>query len=172
MIELLQAKPINHISVTELTSKADISRKTFYLHYNSIFEAKEDIDNDLIRKLKDIIASIPSEPHTVKENNLLLFFKQVDAVIKKHKALVQYFMLNTKQSSLYLKVKQLLKEAVLERIDYEGKPSVYNNYLAEFVVSGILSTYIEWNNRGRDLSDEALNAMLTKLCSSAAELVQ
>ncbi len=172
LIDLLKTKPINQISVTELTSKADISRKTFYLHYNSIFEAKEDIDNDLIQRLKRLISTIISDAHKIEEKNILLFFKQVDASIREHKQLVDYFMMNSRQSSLYSKVKHLLKESVLEIVNSDSSDAVYNNYLAEFIVNGILSTYIEWNNRKRDISDEELNSLLTRLCASVVEMIK
>jgi len=172
LIELLRSKPINSISVTELTSKADISRKTFYLHYNSIFEAKEDIDNDLIIRLNDIISSISSKTQQLNENDIYSFFKQVNATTQKQSGLVSYFISNTKQSSLYHKVKQALKNAVLERVNKNGANSEYNDYLAEFLVNGILSTYILWNNNNKSISDEELNHMLTNLCASAMALVQ
>ncbi len=171
LIELLRSKPLNNISVTELTSKADISRKTFYLHYNSIFEAKEDIDNDLIVWLNDIIASITSKTHPLNENDIFSFFKQINKITQNHSEMVSYFMRNTKQSSLYIKVKQTLKNAVLERVSKNSKNPHYNDYIAEFLVNGILSTYIQWNNNNKNIPDDELNHLLTNLCTSAMALV-
>ncbi|MBE6835162.1 MAG: TetR/AcrR family transcriptional regulator [Ruminococcaceae bacterium] len=172
LIELLKDKPINNISVTELTELADISRKTFYLHYNSIYEAKEDIDNDLITQLNEIISSISKESHSLNTYDIYSFFKQVNKITENHSELVSYFISNTKQSSLYMKVKQILKDSILEWVNRNSNNPVYNDYLAEFVVSGVLSTYVQWNNRNKDIPDNELNDMLTKLCSAAKELVK
>jgi len=172
LIELLKEKPINNISVTELTELADISRKTFYLHYNSIYEAKEDIDNDLITQLNTIISSISRESHSLNTYDIYSFFKQVNDITKKHSELVSYFISNTKQSSLYMKVKQILKNSILEWVNQNSSNPVYNDYLAEFVVSGVLSTYVQWNNKNKNIPDNELNDMLTKLCSAAKELVK
>ena len=35
-VELLKRKPYNAITISELTREADIDRRTFYLHYESI----------------------------------------------------------------------------------------------------------------------------------------
>ena len=95
LIELLKERPINNISVTELTELADISRKTFYLHYNSIYEAKEDIDNDLIAQLNTILSSISRESHSLNTYDIYSFFKQVNDITKKHSELVSYFISNS-----------------------------------------------------------------------------
>ena len=46
LLQLLSEKPLEEITITELTLKADINRKTFYLHYTGI----EDVANELITK--------------------------------------------------------------------------------------------------------------------------
>ena len=172
LIELLKEKSINHISVTELTELADISRKTFYLHYNSIYEAKEDIDNDLITKLNEILSSVVKDAHKFNSHDLYAFFKQVDLVTRGHDELIAYFMSNTAHSTLYIKVKQILKNTFLEWVNQTATNSVSNDYLAEFVVSGILATYVQWNNRNKDIPNDELNEILTKLCASTMELIK
>lgn len=45
LLTLLEQKPVNEISVKELTELADVNRGTFYFHYQDIF--------DLLRKTED-----------------------------------------------------------------------------------------------------------------------
>jgi hypothetical protein len=71
-----------------------------------------------------------------------------------------------------MKVKQILKNSILELVNQNSSNPVYNDYLAEFVVSGVLSTYVQWNNKNKNIPDNELNDMLTKLCSAAKELVK
>ena len=47
-IRLLQAKPLNKISVAEIVSEADISRSTFYLHYTDIYELYDQINKGFL----------------------------------------------------------------------------------------------------------------------------
>ncbi|NMM99649.1 TetR family transcriptional regulator [Bifidobacterium sp. DSM 109958] len=56
MLKLLERKPLNKISVTELTELADVNRATFYAHYTDIYDMFEQIKAELIDTLGDIIA--------------------------------------------------------------------------------------------------------------------
>ncbi|KAB8293629.1 TetR/AcrR family transcriptional regulator [Bifidobacterium avesanii] len=56
MLKLLERKPLNKISVTELTELADVNRATFYAHYTDIYDMFEQIKAELIDTLSAIIA--------------------------------------------------------------------------------------------------------------------
>ncbi len=163
LIELLNQKSINKISVTELTEKADISRKTFYLHYSSIYDAKNELDNDIIDILNSIMQTVPD---TMKETDIMDFFTQLNLKAQDHKELVAYFIQNSNQSELYAKVKSAIKNAVMQRLENSNKGNINNEYIVEFVVSGILNSYIEKNTKD-DISTEKFSVLLTKLCSGA-----
>lgn len=49
LIEMLAKKDFEHISITELCRKAEISRITFYSHYNDKYGLLDDIFNDMLR---------------------------------------------------------------------------------------------------------------------------
>lgn len=48
LFELLDSKDLNKITITELTKTADISRKTFYIHYSKIEEILFEFEEELI----------------------------------------------------------------------------------------------------------------------------
>lgn len=45
---LSEKKELNKVTVTELTKRADISRATFYSHYDDVYAVAEDYENELI----------------------------------------------------------------------------------------------------------------------------
>ncbi len=47
---LSEKKELNKVTVTELTRRADISRATFYSHYDDVYAVAEDYENELIEK--------------------------------------------------------------------------------------------------------------------------
>ncbi|MCF0131050.1 MAG: TetR/AcrR family transcriptional regulator [Pseudobutyrivibrio sp.] len=53
--ELVLNKDYNEISITELTDLAGINRKTFYLHYSSLDELVEEVEEEIVT---DILSSI------------------------------------------------------------------------------------------------------------------
>ena len=48
LVELLQEKKLDTITILELTEKASINRKTFYLHYKNIPSVLNDIEENVI----------------------------------------------------------------------------------------------------------------------------
>ena len=55
LIELLQSKDLNKITVSELCEKADINRATFYRYYIDIFDLLEKMEQELIDHLKEML---------------------------------------------------------------------------------------------------------------------
>ena len=53
--ELIMTKNFNQISITELTEKADINRKTFYLHYTSLDDLVDEIEAEMVQELLEKI---------------------------------------------------------------------------------------------------------------------
>lgn len=51
LLELLQKKPIEKVSISELCAKADINRATFYRHYNLPQDIIEEIGRDMIQDI-------------------------------------------------------------------------------------------------------------------------
>ncbi len=47
-LELRAAKPVEKITVTELTKLANINKATFYLHYSDIYALSDEIEDGLI----------------------------------------------------------------------------------------------------------------------------
>ncbi|MCI5822436.1 MAG: TetR/AcrR family transcriptional regulator [Lachnospiraceae bacterium] len=53
--ELVLEKSYSDISITELTEKAEINRKTFYLHYSSLEDLLKEVEQEIVDSiLKDI----------------------------------------------------------------------------------------------------------------------
>lgn len=55
---MAEKKDIEKISVTELAERADISKTTFYYHYEDIYAVAEEFENELIDALSDALKEI------------------------------------------------------------------------------------------------------------------
>ncbi len=70
LCELMHEKPINKITIRELTEKAEIARCTFYLHYDSIFGMVNSIENDMLSDFREGLKSILKEN---RDSKILVF---------------------------------------------------------------------------------------------------
>lgn len=55
---LAEKKALNKITVAELSERAEVTRGTFYAHYNNIFEVAEELENEFISALDESTAHI------------------------------------------------------------------------------------------------------------------
>jgi len=55
MLELLDEKNIEAISILDITNQADINRGTFYLHYVDKYDMLEKFENELFSKIEEIL---------------------------------------------------------------------------------------------------------------------
>ena len=57
LVRLLEKKKVEDISIVELTSLANVNRKTFYLHYSDVDSVIKEIENEFFSKMDKIIRS-------------------------------------------------------------------------------------------------------------------
>lgn len=57
---ILEQKPINKITVTEVCDAADVSRATFYANYNDIYDLLEQTENNFQSKVTESVLSVGS----------------------------------------------------------------------------------------------------------------
>ena len=50
LLDILQEKPIDQISVKELVEAAELNRSTFYLHYSSPLDVLKEIENQFVEE--------------------------------------------------------------------------------------------------------------------------
>ncbi len=55
---MAEKKDLNKITVTELAQRADISKTTFYDHYEDICAVAEEFENELIDQLTDVLSQL------------------------------------------------------------------------------------------------------------------
>ncbi len=76
LIELLQEKGIERISIYELCNKAHINRTTFYKYYGSQYDLLTDIENDCFAAIEKHLSSHRKEKNTDLKNILEYFISE------------------------------------------------------------------------------------------------
>ena len=55
LLTLLQKKPINQITVKELTELADVNRGTFYFHYTDVYDMLHKTEDRFFNDFNDVL---------------------------------------------------------------------------------------------------------------------
>ncbi len=169
-ITLLAQKDYNSISIKDIADVADVDRKTVYNYYAGIYEIREELENDLIILWKDAIQQLDFKNHI---SNPQRIFEILTEIIDSNFELYSNLMKLDAKSHVVRKLNKSLTEVVKQALN-ESRKFADNIHIAEisaqFITSGMLSTYQYWFNSDRamplkELSKEIGNIVLYGIAS-------
>ena len=158
LVELMQKKKLNSITVTELAAQADINRKTFYTYYEGI--------NELITSLKDLLCAMSEDYNMFSPQTLFAFLNTImsDADIARD------LFASDNGSLLFNRLQKALQETLLkELVSRDIKmnvPSEQYPLISSFVAGGMVSAYYEWITDPDGITLDEMARTLTTLIIS------
>lgn len=161
LIELLMEKEPSRITVRELSERADINRKTFYMYFSNIDDIVMDLNFSLADRLIDVFANFNFfEPPL----DLFFLFRQLNDVISEDLEL--YRRLN--ELGLLTSITSHVKNAIIDILMEQGHLSQDENrprytLYAEYAAAGILSMFTKWFSMESDISLNELTETAGKL---------
>lgn len=152
--ELYSQKPIERISVKDITNKAGYNRSTFYQYFADIYELLDFVENDLLNYIKEELANKKASTNPI-QNALNCFEKSEHLSILKA-------LLGDYGSIRFLE--RLKRELPFDRLVLNfPKEDSLTPYLIEFYISTSLSLFRLWLRQGKDLPSEELFKLVDNL---------
>ena len=152
LIELLEKKSFEFITVKEICEKAGVNRSTFYLHYETVGDLLEETTRYMINKFLSYFTDEASEASVNVEDcelNSLNFITEKHLIpylsfMKDHKRIFLASVNHTKTFGFERVYKRLFEgifNPILERFDY---PEEYRKYVMLFYLNGITAIVTGW----------------------------
>jgi len=168
LIELLNEKSIQNITVRELTDKVDIHRSTFYANFKDVYELYSHTEDNIIQEISDIV----SVDCTFEPN---VFFNGLLDYVSSNKQISRLFFRGNMRTAFFERITGLFKHAC---IDYWCKE--YNvtsaseemDYYAQFNLSGALGVIGMWVSRDFEYPMETLVTMLADIDSNIGKIFE
>lgn len=162
LIELLAVKDLSEITVTELTDKAGINRKTFYLHYNKIDDVIADFGNDLfIFAQKTLVDNV-----RLGSNDMRPLFATLNHTIEDN---LEFFRLFVRSGAAEIFISSSMRRQYMSSMRVTLSQHLGGNvmgmYAVEYILSGIASMYRVW------LESELPSVSLDTVSDYACEFV-
>lgn len=159
LLTLMKEKPISKISIKEICDLSEMSRSTFYLHYQDQFELLTDIENEVLENtyealddLKDVLNTIDS---IEKFLNYVKSNKETFGVLLCQQSTEDF------QNAIVNKIGQHVKESLSDFTD-----TMKNSYLFVFLMQGCLQVIRTWIARDFDLSVPEMSQLIFEMCSN------
>ena len=144
LLLLLNQKDASQIKVSELTEKAEISRKTFYLHYASVDEALQELENEIEGW---VMTQLAQSDIWGNRHDLYSILSRVDLALREHETYSCYMESRRSRYFMMFRLKNAIAKMVKEQIRENAGTGAEEDDVeaaAEFAVSGILSMYYDW----------------------------
>ena len=175
--KLVKEQGMDKLTVSALAREANIDRKTFYLHYDSIDDLIDSAASDMV---EDIISTIdPDLLSTNPQEQVRKTLAHVNKKISDDVELYAYmannlsmdFVLGHIERALVHYAKTIGVERLPRNLLADGDPGYYR---PRFYLAGAVSVYSEWlcSDRTRPIEDVAevvADALINARCSSAAQ---
>lgn len=151
---LLMEKDLSNITVKEISERADINRKTFYMYFSNIDDIVDDMEKNLVDKFIKVINGFTfSDPSF----DPYAFFESLNSVISENIELYRRLNAIGMLPGLISHVKDIMIDIFMQQynLNYSDNSERYTLY-AEYAASGILSMYAKWFSMNSDITLEEL----------------
>jgi AcrR family transcriptional regulator len=168
-IELLQEKDLQKITVTDIVSRADINRGTFYAHYQDIRAVIEQIENELIETM---LAFLGEFRFTNFFQNPLPLLLKISRYLEDD---VDFYrvLINTNGSDQFLeKLKANFVQHMMTDTDIPETIKQSSGFLirCHFFAGGLVNLYQVWFRGDLDTSLNEIALEISKLITSGSSV--
>lgn len=169
LLELLEKKDFEYITIKEICKKAEVSRSTFYLHYQNTRDLLDETARYILDGFMDYFTDEKklvtggfsdcslSELNFMTEKYLMPFLQY----FRENKRLFKTMMLNSVSfdfNGIYERLFKYVFNPVLSRFDY---PEKERHYVMRFYLSGIFAVIMQWVEENCEKSDEDIAGIIT-----------
>ncbi|MBQ8083767.1 MAG: hypothetical protein IJ241_06265 [Clostridia bacterium] len=160
--QLVQTKAIDEITVSELARTADIDRKTFYLHYQTVQDVFVEFKQMIHDRLMEILAESErrgrenqakldagealKRANDIAPFDFVYFYDSLNVIMMDNMAFFEKLSRDTTFMFLKNDFKNVLKQSLLDYYKgWDGWSSDYQASLySEFVAAGAISLWTDW----------------------------
>lgn len=160
--ELYMEKPIEKITIREITKKSGYNRSTFYQYFDDIYDLLDTIENDVLQTFSSIVVSDlkPEENWDLTVHKLARLFSEKEKYLSA--------LLGTYGSVRF--INKLKNEVENDVIDVElpdnliepYETSIIFPFIREYFLSTALSLFTYWSKH-KTLTTEELIFLISKL---------
>ena len=164
LMELLEKKNINKITVKEICERADINRGTFYSHYKDAYDLMNQIEDELRTEVEQTIAK-----HQTQAMFTLDFIHEIIESIYVNRDLCKVLLGENGDIAFIKKIIYIAHDRFIEQCKeiYDEKSDEYYEYYYEFVVNGCIGIIRRWVNNGFSESPDFISNLILYLAANA-----
>ena len=167
LLQLLAEKPINEISVKELTDLVDVNRGTFYFHYQDIYDLLHAMEDEFFVQFDRTLTEREpfAAPNEATGSEVSPYLRAIFSFLDDNRSFCR-IMLGAHGDMQFV-------DRVKERVDSQcrlfwqilapGADELRYGMYNAFIINGCIGLIQEWVNDRRDLTVESISELTATL---------
>lgn len=163
---IYKEKPIEKISVSEITNMTGNNRGTFYHYFKDVYAVLEQIEDDLIKEVgRDVNNFLSGHSFETNSRNLDLLYSISMPIFKKHEEKIFTLLGHNGDPQFKNKFRESFR-AMLIQFWNLPEQTQYLEYLMEYTYSAMTGLMAKWYENGNDLTDDEFFKMAQGLVAN------
>ena len=153
-------RPIEKITVRELSERAEIHKATFYLHYHDIYELSEYLEEEVIGDILNGLSdptSLLSDPGRFNE--------ELYCLLMAHESLLAILFSGSRAGLLATRLEKRLKEYIFS-LHPDYRDDLEKNVVLTYLIHGAYHAYIQY----RDKDPKSILLMINTMASAVLRM--
>ena len=157
---IAEKKSLNRITVNELAERADITKTTFYYHYDDIYAVAEEFENELIAQLNGMIDEIMAE----NPSDYSGYIQKILAFIKENEENYRLAVNSSDLTVFESKLKSIFSKRMVAMSMTEGLSPGYEKRAVQvcFLISACVDTTVQYLKGELPSSLELVGEVITE----------
>ena len=141
LADLLTEKPLDKITVTDVVSRADINRGTFYAHYRDIPDVVDHLIQQTFSAIRDALIAQPLTPPNVG----MTLLSTIQEILEQDLVFYRKILNSSASSIMQEQLVSIVMDFMLEHKDrfYPGSQEEYQIAI-RFCAGGLSNLYRDW----------------------------
>ena len=160
--EMIIEKDFKKITIKELAERANINRKTFYLHYESMEEILFDLSLELSDQIFESLNAKGFFAPDCYDINILV--DCIDEIINSNYELTRKIVSSDSYRFFSKNIRDLIKDSFLRKVRAKMKVNEYMmNIVGDYIASGFAKVLKDWFLDPGDLSSHEIAQVVSSL---------
>ena len=162
--EMIIEKDFKDITIKELAERANINRKTFYLHYQSIDEILFDLSLELSDHIFDILKRQGFFDGDGYHVDLDILINSINDCLTNDFTITKRLISSDSYHFFIRNIKDLFKDAFIRKIKKEVLLDEYKmNLIGDYIGSGVAKILKDWFNDQGNMSAHDISILISTL---------
>ncbi len=166
VLKMMREMPLEQIKVRKLCERLDIARSTFYVHYDSIYDVVEEIENEMMseRLFANKLNGITEYSSIREEVRASLDF------LLEHAEIYESLLGNYGDESFKYKWARAITKRFQTLIISEEKSHEWKENVISFVIGGVQKMITNWLLHRDSISQESVEESMVEIIEALEKL--